>query len=142
MEAHSPRPVISTSTSPLLVAPVAVACGFPSPAQDYYDGPVDLTAALVEDQAATFIVRASGHSMTGAGIADGDELLVDRSKTPRHGDVVIAVLDGQLTIKRLEVAAGGVTLRSENAEYPDIAVPEMSELQIWGVATICIHHLR
>jgi DNA polymerase V len=123
-------------------APVAVACGFPSPAQDYYDGPIDLTEMLVEDQAATFIVRASGHSMTGAGISDGDELLVDRSKTPRDGDVVVAVLDGQLTVKRLQLDGGGVTLRSENAEHPDIRVPELSELTIWGVATYCLHHLN
>jgi DNA polymerase V len=81
----------------LSVAPVAVACGFPSPAQDYYDGPIDLTNMLVEDQAATFIVRAAGHSMTGAGISDGDELLVDRSKRPQHGDIIVAVLDGELT---------------------------------------------
>ena len=78
----------------LLAAVQAVPAGYPSPAQDYYDGPIDLTEMLVEDQAATFIVRASGHSMTGAGISDGDELLVDRSRTPRDGDVVVAVLAG------------------------------------------------
>jgi len=126
----------------LLSAPVAVACGYPSPAQDYYDGPIDLTQMLVEDQAATFIVRASGDSMTGAGISNGDELLVDRSKTPQHGDIVVAVLDGELTLKRLEVTPRGVLLRSENETYPDITVPELSELHVWGVATYCIHHLR
>lgn len=97
---------------------------------------------LVDDQEATFIVRASGHSMTEAGISDGDELLVDRSKRPRDGDVVVAVLDGQLTIKRLQISAGRVTLKSESAEHPDIVVPELSELVIWGVATFSIHHLR
>lgn len=142
MLAQSPRPLEHTVAAVLRVAPAAVACGFPSPAQDYYDGPIDLTEMLVDDQAATFVVRASGHSMTGAGISDGDEILVDRSKQPRDGDVVVAVLDGQLTIKRLQVTAAGVTLRSENAEHPDIAVPELSELVIWGVATYCLHHLR
>lgn len=126
----------------LLAAAESVAAGYPSPAQDYYDGPIDLTEILVEDQAATFIVRASGHSMTGAGISDGDELLVDRSKTPRDGDVVVAVLDGELTIKRLHVTARGVVLRAENAEHPDVVVPELSELVIWGVATYCLHHLN
>lgn len=67
MIATTPRPVDAETVSALLVAPTAVACGFPSPAQDYYDGPIDLTSMLVDDQAATFIVRASGHSMTGAG---------------------------------------------------------------------------
>lgn len=142
MLATLPRPVDAETVSALLVAPVAVACGFPSPAQDYYDGPIDLTSMLVEDQAATFIVRAAGHSMTGAGISDGDELLVDRSKRPQHGDVIVAILDGELTVKRLELTAAGVVLRSENSEHPDIVVPELSDLQVWGVATYCLHHLR
>jgi len=142
MLATLPRPVDAETISALLVAPIAVACGFPSPAQDYYDGPIDLTSMLVEDQAATFIVRASGHSMTGAGISDGDELLVDRSKRPQHGDVIVAVLDGELTVKRLELTAAGVVLRSENSEHPDIVVAELSDLQVWGVATYCLHHLR
>ena len=142
MLALSPRPVDEPTLLLLQSSPVAVPCGFPSPAQDYYDGPIDLTEMLVDDQEATFIVRASGHSMTGAGISDGDELLVDRSKRPRDGDVVVAVLDGQLTIKRLQVSGSRVTLVSESAEHPDIVVPELSELVIWGVATFSIHHLR
>lgn len=142
MLATSPRQVDSETVSTLLAAPVAVACGFPSPAQDYYDGPIDLTDMLVDDQAATFIVRAAGHSMTGAGISDGDELLVDRSKHPQHGDIIVAVLDGELTVKRLELTTAGVVLRAEGAGHPDIVVPELSDLQVWGVATYCIHHLR
>lgn len=142
MLATEPRLIDAESVSSLMAAPVAVACGFPSPAQDYYDGPIDLTDMLVEDHAATFIVRAAGHSMTEAGISDGDELLVDRSKRPQHGDIVVAVLDGELTVKRLELKPVGVVLRSENAQHPDIVVPELSDLQVWGVATYCIHHLR
>lgn len=142
MLATEPRLIDAESVSSLMAAPVAVACGFPSPAQDYYDGPIDLTDMLVEDHAATFIVRAAGHSMTEAGISDGDELLVDRSKRPQHGDIVVAVLDGELTVKRLELTPVGVVLRSENAQHPDIVVPELSDLQVWGVATYCIHHLR
>lgn len=131
-----------TQRRPLRVAPVAVAAGFPSPAQDYFDGEIDLTERLVEDQDATFIVRVAGGSMVNAGISDGDELLVDRSKRPRDGDVVVAVLDGQLTVKRLQVTASGVLLRAESDGYPDIAVAELSELVVWGVATYCLHHLR
>lgn len=127
---------------PIRVAPVAVAAGFPSPAQDYYDGDIDLTEMLVEDQEATFIIRVSGGSMENAGISDGDELLVDRSKRPRDGDVVVAVLDGQLTVKRLLLTASGVRLRAESSEHPDVVVSELSELTIWGVATYCLHHLR
>jgi len=125
----------------LPVAPVSVPAGYPSPAQDYFDGDIDLTEMLVEDQAATFIVRVSGDSMHDAGISSGDELLVDRSKTPRDGDVVVAVLDGELTVKRLRVTRAGVVLQADNAEYPDIVVPELSDLQIWGTATYCLHHL-
>ena len=125
----------------LVVAPVAVPAGFPSPAQDYYNGDIDLTEMLVDDHAATFIVRVSGHSMQDAGISNGDELLVDRSKTPRDGDVVVAILDGELTVKRLRVTDAGVVLQADNAEYPDIVVPELSDLQVWGVATYCLHHL-
>lgn len=143
MRALLPR-MVAADLSPavLPVAPVAVACGFPSPAQDYYDGPLDLTDMLIDDAAATFVVRASGNSMTAAGISDGDELLVDRSLRPRSGDVVVAVLDGELTLKRLEVTPHGVILRAENTEHPDIAVSELSELNVWGVATYCLHHLR
>lgn len=82
---------------------------------------------LVEDHAATFIVRASGHSMTGAGISDVDELLVDRSKRPQAGDIIVAVLDGELTVKRLELTPTGVVLRSENSEHPDIVVPDWDD---------------
>lgn len=124
------------------VAPIAVPAGFPSPAQDYYDGEIDLTEMLVDDQAATFIVRVSGDSMTGAGIFDRDELIVDRSKTPRDGDVVVAVLDGELTVKRLRLTAQGVVLQADSPAYPDLVVPELSDLVIWGTAIYGIRHLR
>ena len=121
------------------VAPVAVAAGFPSPAQDYFEGDIDLTEMLVDDQAATFIVRVAGESMMDAGISNGDELLVDRSKTPRDGDVVVAVLDGELTVKRLRLTNAGVVLQADNSEHPDIVVSELSELSIWGTVTYCLH---
>lgn len=128
--------------SQLLVAPVSVAAGFPSPAQDYYDGEIDLTEMLVEDQAATFIVRVSGDSMTGAGIFHGDELIVDRSKSPRDGDVVVAILDGELTVKRLRLTSRGVVLQADSPAYPDLVVPELSDLVVWGTAIYGIRHLR
>ena len=126
----------------LLVPADAVAAGFPSPAQDYFDGSLDLNDHLIRDKTSTFIVPVSGESMTGAGISDGDELVVDRSLTPTHGSVVIAILDGELTVKRLELSPGGVVLRAENPEYPPILVAELSDLQIWGVVTVCLHRLH
>jgi DNA polymerase V len=125
----------------IFVAPVSVAAGFPSPAQDYYNGPVDLNAHLINDPTSTFIVRISGDSMTGAGIYDGDEVIVDRSLTASHGSVVVAVLDGELTIKRLQVSPAGVVLRAENPVYPDIPVQALSELSVWGVVTRCLHYV-
>ncbi len=125
----------------VLISPVAVAAGYPSPAQDYFDGRIDLNEHLIKDITSTYVVRVSGNSMEGAGISDGDELIVDRSLEPKDGSVVIAVLDGELTIKRLRITPSGVLLQAENANYPDIRVAALSDLIIWGVATRCLHHV-
>ncbi len=125
----------------VLISPVAVAAGFPSPAQDYFDGRIDLNSHLIQDITSTFVVRVTGDSMEGAGISDGDELIVNRALEPRDGSVVIAVLDGELTVKRLRITASGIVLQAENPRYPDILVPAMSELTVWGVATRCLHHV-
>lgn len=118
-----------------------VPAGFPSPSQDYSDTKIDLTQMLIRDELSTFIVRVSGDSMEGAGIYDGDKLIVDRSIEPRDGHVVVAVVDGEMTVKRLRVTPTGVVLQAENAEYPDVVVAELSDLLIWGVATTCLHQL-
>lgn len=118
-----------------------VPAGFPSPSQDYSDTKIDLTQMLIRDELSSFIVRVSGDSMEGAGIYDGDELIVDRSIEPRDGHVVIAIVDGEMTVKRLQITTTGVVLQAENAEYPDVIVAELSDLVIWGVATTCLHHL-
>ena len=125
----------------VLISPVPVAAGFPSPAQDYFDGRIDLNAHLIKDITSTFIVRVTGDSMEGAGISDGDELIVNRALEPKDGSVVIAVLDGELTVKRLRITRTGVVLQAENPKYPDIRVPALSALTIWGVATRCLHHV-
>lgn len=143
---ESIQAVHATSVEPthaaVPVAMEAVVAGWPSAAQDYYSGEIDLNEHLITDRAATFIVRVVGESMKGAGIAHGDELIVDRSLEPRHGDVVIAVVDGELTVKRLEIQRGRVVLRAENPDYPNIQIAELSELRIWGVVTRCLHHVR
>lgn len=115
--------------------------GYPSPAQDYSDTRIDLTDLLIRDQVSTFIVRVSGDSMEGAGISDGDELIVDRSIEAKEGHVVIAVVDGDMTVKRLHITGQGVVLMADNPDYPDIHIAELSELTIFGVATTCLHHL-
>ena len=125
----------------LLLAPVAVAAGYPSPAQDYFDGRIDLNEHLVKDTTSTFIVRVVGQSMEQAGISDGDELVVNRALEPKDGSVVVAVLDGELTIKRLRITPSGVVLQADNPRFPDIEVPALSDLTIWGVVTKCLHHV-
>jgi DNA polymerase V len=112
-----------------------VAAGFPSPADDYLEGTLNLHDLLVRNPPATFFVRASGDSMTGAGIFSGDLLVVDRSEPPLHGRIVIAIVDGELTVKRLYQKHGTTRLDAENPSYPPILFRDGQELRIWGVVT-------
>lgn len=112
-----------------------IPAGFPSPADDYIETALDLNSYLVRNPAATFMVRVSGDSMTGAGIGDGDVLVVDRSETPASGKIVIAVLDGELTVKRLVMKNGQTRLEPDNPAYRSIIVGPEQELHIWGVVT-------
>jgi DNA polymerase V len=107
-----------------------VAAGFPSPGDDFADGTLDLND-LVAHPSASFLVRVSGNSMTGAGIDDGDLLVVDRSREAKHGNIVIAVAYGEMTVKRLDRRGEQWWLVPRNADYPAIALPEDGE--IWGV---------
>lgn len=118
-----------------------VAAGFPSPADDYLkaETPLDLNEHLIKHPAATFFVRVRGDSMTGCGIFPDDILIVDRSLEPAHRKVVIAVVNGELTVKRLHQAGGKVMLMPENAGYQPIVIEDEMELEIWGVVTCVIH---
>lgn len=133
-------PYISTTFS-LDLYQQPVSAGFPSPAEDYIEGKLDLNLHLIKNPAATFYVRVSGDSMTGAGIHSGDLLVVDRSLDPVSGRIVIAVLNGELTVKRLGFEGDRPILNAENANYPPIKITEPQELCIWGVATSVIHLL-
>ncbi|MBY0269216.1 MAG: translesion error-prone DNA polymerase V autoproteolytic subunit [Burkholderiales bacterium] len=115
------------------------AAGFPSPAADHIDQRLDLTEYLVLHPEATFFLRVKGDSMTGAGIHHGDLLIVDRSLEAASGRVVVAALNGELTVKRLQRSRGRITLRAENPAYPDIAVNDGHDLQIWGVVAHVVH---
>lgn len=127
---------------PLPLYSHVVRAGFPSPADDYVSEALDLNEHLISRQDATFFLRARGHSMMGAGIQDGDLLIVDRSLTPTHQSVVIALVDGEFTVKRLYKRADRIRLLSENPDFPPIEFQEGQELQIWGVAIHVIHSLR
>jgi DNA polymerase V len=118
-----------------------VAAGFPSPADDYIEGSLDLNEHVIKHPSATYFVRASGDSMNGAGIFNGDLLIVDRSLEPIHGKVVIAEVDGQLTVKRLSKLKDHFSLQSENVSYPPIELQEGNEVVVWGVVTHVLHNL-
>ncbi len=116
-------------------------CGFPSPADDYLDSPLDFNELLIRNPAATFAVRLASDSMTGAGLFPGDIAIVDRSVEPTNGCIVVALLDGEFTVKRYERRAGGVRLRAENPAFADIEVGEGRAFEVWGVVTRSIRML-
>lgn len=139
---QSPQPLRS-QRHPLLL-PLAgerVAAGFPSPADDYVEVGIDLNDQLIRHPSSTFFLRVSGDSMTGAGIHDGDLLVVDRSLDPRPGRVVVAVLDGGFTLKRLARHRGRLRLEAANPDYPPLELEGCGDMQIWGVAIHVIHPL-
>ncbi|WP_133134172.1 LexA family protein [Legionella rubrilucens] len=116
-----------------------VRAGFPSPADDYIEAHLDLNEHLIKHPASTFFLIAAGDSMTGAGINNGDMLIVDRSVEPAHGKIVIAAIDGELTVKRLAKSPTGVQLLPANPSYPPIDISDSQDLVIWGVVTHIIH---
>jgi DNA polymerase V len=119
----------------------AVVAGFPSPAEDHIDQKLDLNCYLIRNPAATFYVRVTGDSMIGAGIHSGDLLIVDRSLDATSGRIVIAVLYGELTVKRFYKEDNRILLLAEHADYPPIEIHDLQELNIWGVVTVVIHRV-
>ncbi len=115
-----------------------VVAGFPSPADDYIEERLDLNDKLIRNKEATFLLVVQGDSMQDIGIKDGDTLIVDRSLEPKDGKIVIAALDGELTVKRLSMKSTGTWLVPENDGYPPILVREESDIVIWGVVTSAI----
>lgn len=112
-----------------------VPAGFPSPADDYIEGRLSLDEHLISNKDATFFVRAKGTSMVGAGIFDGDLLVVDKSLDPSSGDIIIAIIDGDLTVKRFIKRGEKVILKPENPRFKEIELQDGQELQVWGVVT-------
>ncbi len=128
----------------------SVVAGFPSPAEQYLEPPLDLNELLVKHPAATYFVRVQGDSMIGRGIYDGDILVVDRSLDPCDGDVVIAAVDGEFTVKTLSLSKGArrienggeIKLVAANPKYHDIILKSGQELNYFGKVTACIHRFK
>ena len=128
----------SLETVPYILS--RISAGFPSPADDYIENNLSISELLIKNQLSTFLMKASGESMIEAGINDGDVLVVDRSLEARSRDIVIAIFEGNLTVKRLIIKADGSTiLKAENPLYKNILISEYTELEIWGVVTSAIH---
>lgn len=119
----------------------SICAGFPSPAEGYTHDRINIHEFLVQNNAATFLVRVNGHSMLGAGIHHQDILVVDRSINPSNNHVVIAILNGQFTVKRLKKNQQKISLVAENPTYKPIEISESDDLIIWGVVTYVIHQL-
>lgn len=143
-----PSPVIvdvyrahSEGRRPLPVYLSHVSAGFPSPADDYVERTLDLNEYLVPRESSTYFVRVAGYSMTGAGIHDGDILVVDRDVEPTDGAVVVAALDGELTVKRYRDRDGHPHLVPESEEHAPLPVHAGQDLVIWGVVQHVIHEV-
>lgn len=136
------QPALRAAFSPLPLFGHKVPAGFPSPADDYVEDRLDLNQLLVQNKYATFFLRVRGDSMVNAGIHDGDIIVVDRSAEAVDRSIVVAAVDGELTVKRLILRNGVTELHAENPKYSPIRFRDGQELTIWGVVTSAIHPFK
>ncbi len=122
---------------PLFVT--GISAGFPSPADDYIDRKLDLNELLITHPAATFFVRVEGNSMINAGIHSGDILVVDRALEPNNNNIVLAILDGEFTVKRIKKLKNDLYLTPENPDFESIKIDEETNFEVWGVVTYVVH---
>ncbi|GEP89975.1 DNA polymerase V [Chitinophaga terrae (ex Kim and Jung 2007)] len=120
----------------------SIPAGYPTPALDYQEDEIDLSRILQPNPSNTFIIKVKGDSMIGANIPDGCLAVVDRSIRPNTGDIVVAALDGDFTVKRLVKAGRSWILHPENEFYKPIAITEETDFQVWGVVTAVIVDIR
>ena len=117
----------------------SVSAGFPSPADDYTEENIDLNEHLISNPFSTFFLRVKGESMINAGIKDKDLIIVDKSLIAKPGNIIIAMIDGEFTIKRLSIKNDELYLKAENNNYPDFRFKNHIDVQIWGVVIYSIH---
>lgn len=119
----------------IVLTQTGISAGFPSPADDFKEFKISLDRTLVKNKEATFYAKVSGQSMVGAGIDDGDLLIVDKSLEPKNNSVAVCFIDGEFTVKRLKISGGNVYLQPENASYKPIKVTNDNDFQVWGIVT-------
>lgn len=136
------HPAVIGRPLPIPVFLVQVRAGFPSPADDYLDAPIDLSRTLIQNAPATFIMTVSGNSAIDAGIFDGSLITVDRSLVPRDGDPVVVDVNGERSVKIARVAGGRMTLAYGNARYPEYDPGADAEIEIFGVVTNSVRRFR
>lgn len=134
-----PIPFERRSSQCIPMVSAKVDAGFPSPADDHMERSIDLNEELIRNKASTFCVRVQGESMRDAGIHAGDVLVVDRSVTPANKQIVIAMIDGEFTVKRFRKYGDKLFLEAANPDFPSIQISEDQELIIWGAVTYIIH---
>ena len=117
----------------------SVQAGFPSPAEDHLDLDLNLNDYLVQNPSATFCVKAIGESMKDAGIKSGDIMIVDKSLEPKNRSIVLAVIDGEFTVKRVNINNDELYLMPENSNFSPIKITEEMDFQVWGIVTYIIH---
>ena len=130
-----------TQSLDIVLAQTGISAGFPSPADDFRDNKISLDRVLVKNKEATFYAKVSGQSMIGAGLDDGDLLVVDKSLEPEHNKIAVCFIDGEFTVKRLQVTKEGVFLLPANPAYEPIQVTEDNNFQIWGIVTHAIKRM-
>ncbi|MDN3919368.1 LexA family protein [Roseateles violae] len=138
LPSSAPTPILNLAPALVFALPNGVSAGFPSPAEDLGAKRIDLNEILIKHPLATYTLRVSGQSMRDAGIDDGDVVLVDRAVKAAHGHIVVAVVDGEFTIKRLFQRHGRIKLQAANPTYPDIVPGDGQTIEIWGVVRHCI----
>lgn len=141
-ELRVPTPVCARLVVKIGLVGQSVHAGFPSPADDFIEAMIDLNDVLVPNPVSTFLWRVVGDCMIDVKIFPGDVVVVDRSQQPKHRSIVLAIIDGEPTLKRLNRRSGVLTLHNENAKLPAFLVAEGTEISIWGVVTATIRQLQ
>ena len=128
-------------TKHLSLAGGSISAGFPSPADDFKESKISIDQEVIKNESATFYARVVGQSMQGAGLDDGDLIVIDRSQEPENGKIAVCYVDGEFTVKRLKVENECMYLMPENKKYKALRVTEENQLIIWGVVTFVIKKL-